>query len=340
MQQHDTDNDQALWNGLIDDYVAGAGWSPDGRRAYVASVSGWLYGFSGTFGTEIFRVQAHPDGLNTLAVSPLDGQLLTAGKDGLAKLWQPDTGVLLAELPAGADWVEHAAFSPDGQHILTAAGKTLILWRNDGSELIRYTDFESTISAIHWRDADHFAVACYGAIRLFQVGSKRPFERFTWKTPMISLLWSPDGRYVLAGTQDARIQVWKTPFIPGNELEMSGYPNKVKELSWCVPKQWVATNSGKQIMIWDMAGKGPEGQRPMSLPGHIDKITRLAFQHTGEWLASGDTMGLVIVRHTREPSYLIEDAIGSPIAQLAWSADGQRLLIGTESGQVLVWQHE
>jgi len=48
----------------------------------------------------------------------------------------------------------------------------------------------------------------------------------------------------------------------------------------------------------------------------------------------------VIVRHTREPSYLIEDAIGSPIAQLAWSADGQRLLIGTESGQVLVWQHE
>jgi len=93
-------------------------------------------------------------------------------------------------------------------------------------------------------------------------------------------------------------------------------------------------------MIWDMAGKGPEGQRPMSLPGHIDKITRLAFQPADEWLASGDTVGLVIVRHTRKPSYLIEDAIGSPIAQLAWSADGRRLLIGTESGQVVVWQHE
>ncbi len=336
--QDDTQHDLALWDGLIDDYVSGAAWSPDGRTVYVASAAGWLYGFNSDTGIEHFRTQAHPAGLNALSVSPADGRILTAGKDGRARLWHPRTGALLTELAAGAIWVEHAAFSPNGGYFLTGAGKTLILWRADGREYRRYTDFESTISAIYWRDANQYAVACYGAIQLFQVGSETPFERLIWKTPMISLTWGVDGHYILAGTQDARIQVWKSPFVPGEELEMNGYQAKVKELSWCVGRQWLATNCGQQVVIWDMAGKGPENQQPIVLGNHAGKVSKLAFQHREEVLASGDSTGLVLMRHPNYPTLALEAQADAGITQLVWSPDDERLLVGTENGQVVVWQ--
>lgn len=332
------ENDLSVWETRIDDYVAGAAWSFDGRHICAASSAGWLYIYESETGKSLFGQQTHPEGINALAASPTAHRVVTAGKDGKIHLRDGTDGQLLAELEGGAPWVEHAAWATDGAHFATAASKTLKVWNAEGELLFASRDFASTVSAIYWRDGRHLAVACYGAIALFDIGGvSNPYEILFWKTPMISLSWRTDGKYLLAGTQDARIQVWKLPYAPESELEMSGYVGKVREMSWHWQNQTVATNCGSEVIIWDTSGSGPEGQAPTVLRGHVGKITQLAYQRQGDLLVSCDFLGLVLIRHPRNPTFRIEGIAESPVCVAAWSPDDDRLLFGTENGEIMIW---
>ncbi|MCU0355610.1 MAG: PQQ-binding-like beta-propeller repeat protein [Cytophagales bacterium] len=336
------ENELAVWETQTDDYVAGAGWSFDSRLVYAASSAGHFYMYEAASGKPVFSEQVSTEGINTIAVSPVAHQIAIAGKDGKIQLRHGETGQLTKTLEGGALWVEHVAWSADGQHLATAAGKTLRLWTTGGELAFEYKEFSSTISALFWRDGSHLAVACYGTIALFDVRRKAevfaPHEILFWKTPMISLSWRTDGAYLLAGTQDARIQVWRFPFTPGSELEMSGYSGKVKELSWHAGQLQVATNCGSEIVIWDTSGKGPEGQKPTVLRGHVAKITKLAFQHRGDLIISCDAVGLVLIRHPKNPNIRVEGVSESPVCQLAWSPDDEYVLLGTEKGEIMLWE--
>ncbi len=335
------DNELTVWETQIDDYVAGAAWSFDGQFVYAASSAGQFYVYEAQSGKSVFSERTHPDGINGIAASPTTHQVAIAGKDGKIQLRHGETGQRIQTLEGGALWVEHIAWSADGQHLATAAGKTLRIWTTGGELAFEYTEFSSTLSALLWRDASHLAVACYGIISLFDVrkaGVFAPYEILFWKTPMISLSWRTDGAYLLAGTQDARIQVWRFPFTPGSELEMSGYSGKVKELSWHAGQLQVATNCGSEVVIWDTSGTGPEGQKPTVLRGHVSKITKLAFQHQGDLIISCDSVGLVLIRHPKNPNIRVEGVSESPVCQLAWSPDDEYVLLGTENGEIMLWE--
>lgn len=332
------ENELSVWETRIDDYVAAAAWSFDGAYICAASSAGWLYIYEADTGQKLFARQTHPEGINAMAASPTAHRVVTAGKDAKIHLCDGISGELLKELDGGAPWVEHATWATDGQHFATAAGKMLSVWTADGELLFSHRDFASTISAIYWRDGRHLAVACYGTIALFDIGGVfAPYEILFWKTPMISLSWRKDGAYLLAGTQDARIQVWKLPYTPESELEMSGYVGKVKELSWHHGNNSVATNCGSEVIIWDTSDAGPQGRAPVVLRGHVGKITQLAYQRCGDLLVSCDVVGLILIRHPQNPSFRIEGVSESPVCAAAWSPDDDRLLFGTEAGEIMVW---
>jgi WD40 repeat protein len=48
------------------------------------------------------------------AWSPSGLWIASGGQDGKIKLWHFHSGELFKELPGGAAWVEHVAWSPDG----------------------------------------------------------------------------------------------------------------------------------------------------------------------------------------------------------------------------------
>jgi WD40 repeat protein len=332
------ENELSLWQLSIDDYVAGLQWSSDNRLIYAASAAGTLYILERESGNIRWKERIHPEGINTLASSPTQPVVLTAGKDGKVQMRDGSDGKLIQTLEAGSLWVEHLAWSQDGKHFASAAGKTLNVWTAAGELLFSWKEFASTISALYWRNEEELAVACYGTILLFTIQQPSPRQVLFWKTPMVSLTWSRNGRFLLAGTQDARIQVWQLPYVPGSELEMNGYTSKVKELSWHNSGEWLATNCGAEIVLWNMAGKGPEGQRPLVLKGHVGKITRLAFQHTGDLLVSADVAGLILIRHPKNTQIRIEGFSESPVCGLEWSPDDEYILFGSEKGEIMLWE--
>jgi len=333
------------WSFDAGDHVAALAWLPDGRTLAVAPAVGGIVLLDRATGEVRRKLAGHAPANCALTVSR--ELLASAGQDGIARLWNTDTGEIAYEFRTSdnaSDWCEHAQFSPDGALLATTAGRTLRIWTRYGERVFENTAHDSTIAALAWRpDSAGVATGCYNGAQLFRAknGAWEPeaYEQLRWKGSIISLTWSPNGRYVAGGSQEATIQFWRLPYRVGEELFMSGYATKIRELAWDNTSRYLASGGGEIITVWDVSGKGPRGTTPKQLEGHAERVSVLTFQNRGPLLASGGTDGRVFVwdlakaqRHRQELQP------PSAIAALAWSPDDAGLAIGAADGSVCVWE--
>jgi WD40 repeat protein len=232
--------------------------------------------------------------------------------------------------------VEHLAWSPTENVLASAAGKRLRLWGPTGQPLRDFTPHASTISDFKWRpQTRQLSTTAYGSLSLWDPERNEPAERFEWKGSILVHAWSPNGQFVATGDQDATVHFWFAS--TGQDLQMWGYPTKVRELSWDARSRYLATGGGPVVTIWDCSGQGPEGTTPVQLEGHEDNLTVVAFQHAGPLLASAGADGRVIVWQPPKSTKPLAGAqFNAEITQLAWSPDDKLLSAGTASGEVVV----
>lgn len=322
------------WTHNINDHVIAIGWSPNGSTVAVASVAGPVFLLDVASGTINFQLSGHGFGTTDLAWSPDGKRLATSGQDGKVRLWNPATGEILSELEGGATWVEHLAWSPKGEFLVSAAGKKLRLWNSEGSQARAYKDSLSTIAAIDWSPrGKEIAAAGYGGVSLLRPDADEPVNQFPWKGSLLTLAWSPDGKMLAGGAQDCSVHFWYVK--SGKDLEMAGYPNKVRELSWDSTSRFLATGGGEAVTVWDCSGKGPAGSKPLTFELHEKPISALAFQNRGPFLASAAPDGKLAIWYP-EGAKKLQCAIefNEAISKLAWSASDGRLLVGGENGAV------
>jgi WD40 repeat protein len=134
------------------------------------------------------------------------------------------------------------------------------------------------------------------------------------------------------------VNFWKLPYRVGEELNMSGYSNKIKELAWDPASRFLATGGSEVVTVWGVSGKGPLGTRPEELHRHTKKVTLLAWQRQGGLLLSGSADGTVVLWNpegSREPLY--ENSLGGVVTCAAWSLGDRAVVIGSGSGQVEIW---
>ncbi len=319
----------------IPDAVASVSWAPDSRLAVVAGVGGrlWILDDSGRVVREL---AGHNGGAFRALWHPKENLIASAGQDGHVRFWNPQDGQAAGEFPAGGAWVEQLDWSPAGDWLASGAGRVLTLWQPGRGVVHTHRDHRSTLSALAWRrDGARLAVACYGGAHVYDCASGQSVDVLPWKTSILSLAWSPDGRWVVGGTQDQAVQVWEQPFKPGNELAMSGYPAKVRELAWHPSSRYLATGGGETIMAWDCSGAGPSGTSPRLLEGHAARITCLAYQRSGHLLASSAEDGQVLVWNVgKSLQALRQIRLDSAVTALAWSADDRTVLAGTHDGSL------
>jgi len=328
------------WEAGLDDHVVRAAWSPDGSRLAAALIGGPVVVFD-CDGRRLLDLPGHEFG--TLSLSwRADGRVLaTGGQDSRARLWDAASGRRLHDLESGKHWVERVAFAPFGDLLATASGRALRLWSGAGDLLADYAPHPSTIADVQWQPNDLlFATAAYGQLTTFRPESPQPVKRYAWKGSILAIAWSPDGNCIATGNQDSSVHFWyrKT----GRELEMTGYPAKVRELSWDATSRYLATGGASTVTVWDCSGKGPAGTRPIQLNGHAGRpIRALAFQHNGPFLASGGQDGRVCLwlpdKHTR----LVRVAeLPGELTQLAWAPDDRKLAAASSAGMLRVFRPE
>jgi WD40 repeat protein len=323
------------WRHSLDDHVIAVGWSADGSTLAAASVAGPVTLFDVSSGAVKHTLAGHGYGTTALNWHPDGKRLATAGQDGKVRLWDAMSGKELAALEGGAAWVEHVAWGPKGDYLVSAAGKKLRLWRADGTLAQGYPDLANTISAIIWSPrGKEFAEAGYGGVSVIRPDTTDDLKTtYPWKGSILALAWSPDGTMLAGGAQDATVHFWYVK--TGEDLQMAGYPTKVRELAWDPTSRFLATGGGEVVAVWDCSGAGPAGSTPLMLELHAKPISAVAFQHRAPLLASGAPDGQVGFWYPGGSTKVLAAVeFGEGISTLAWSPGDGRLAVGGEGGAV------
>jgi WD40 repeat protein len=324
------------WQAQIGDHVISVAWSPCGALLAAAAAGGPITLFDAPTGKVRAGLPGHGFGTTALGWCASGLTLASAGQDGKVRLWDGD-GKETAALDGGAVWVERLAWHPTRDLLATAAGRKLRLWGQEGRLVREYPDHTATVADVCWRPGTgELTSATYGGVTLWSPDRTEPVRRLEWKGSVLTLAWAPDGRHLAHGNQDATVHFWvlKT----GRDLQMTGYPTKVRELAWDATGTFLATGGGEAVTVWDSSGKGPEGTTPLGLKGHRGPVSALAFQRRGPLLASGGQDGRVALwQPGKFRKALSQSDLGGGVTAVAWAPDDRGLAAAAEDGGVTVF---
>ncbi len=319
---------------MANEHVRSLEWSPDKTHAIAGLGDGRVMQVNTLTGMVTREWVAHKGGVVHAAWSSGKEQLASAGEDGWVRWWRGDDLELVREIRPNGAWVEHLAWSPDGQRLAVASGKELRIWNALGDEIFAYAGHASTVTGLQWRgDGRGIGSVSYGAVQLFRLGEMSPYEVLKWKSSLLSMAWSPNGRHACASTQENEIIYWKLPFNELQPLNMNGYPAKVRSLAWDASSRFLASDGGEIVTVWDVSGKGPAGTRPLQLEGHSGRISQVVFRPQGDVLVSGCVRGEVwLWSPTRGERGTKAMDLGSAITALRFDSGGTRLLAASAEG--------
>jgi WD40 repeat protein len=348
------------WTAQLDDYAIDLAWSADGRLLAAASAAGPVTVFDGVTGEKRHVLPGHADGTNALAWAPAaipetgdrkpDRSILSScGQDGSVRFWDGVSGLQTAEAKiAPSAWAEIVAWRPIAGSpvsgiinpvLAAAAGRRLVLLQPDGFVAHTFKDAPKTLSALAWHpQGGAIAAAWYGGVCLWDADGFQAQKEYAYGSAIHALVWSPDGRWLVAGAQDNAVHLWLP--AENEEFHMSGYETKVRELSFSPDSRWLATGGARDVCVWDCSGGGPEGREPLALP-HADRVCAVAFQHAHDLLATAAIDHEVnLWSPTRRQPLVATAKLTAPASKLVWSPDDARLAIGSQQGGVLVLKVE
>jgi WD40 repeat protein len=331
------------WQANVEDHVVDLAWTMGGELLAAASVSGPIAVWQARSGAAVSTLSGHGFGTMSIAWQPHAAILASAGQDGAVRLWNAASGQAQAELAGGAAWVSQVRWCPvqGGKRpprLAAAAGRAVRFWTVDGQLEREYANHPSTVADIQWhKRRNELAIAAYGVLILCNPDRPDDLRLLRWQGSSLVIAWSPDGRYLATGDQDSTVHFWIT--ATGEDLQMWGYPTKVRELSWDGNSRYLATGGGSGVTVWDCSGKGPAGSKPIQLEAHDAPLTVLAYQHHGSLLASAGEDGLVAIwapDRLKRPVCRVQ--LDTAVSCLGWSPDDRRLAVGCADGSLRVYE--
>ncbi|MBB4566554.1 WD40 repeat domain-containing protein [Rhizobium leucaenae] len=301
-----------------------------GDTPFFASAAGAIHHLEG--GEKV--TEAH-QGMLTCIRDPHSDSLISGGEDGKVLRIAADGGVtVLAEAPR--KWITQVAAGPQGA-VAYAYGKSSFVRLADGS-VKEYAE-ERTVEGIAFAPKGlRIAVARYNGVSLHWVGMAAQPVNLEWKGAHTGVTFSPDGQFVVTTMQENALHGWKMDSKPGAEarhMRMTGYPAKVKSLSWSNKGKWLASSGAPAAIVWPFQGKdGPMGKAPLELGtrGNI-MATSVKFHPVEDILAIGFIDGMILaVRIGDSKEALLRRPGKGAITSMSWSKSAKLLAFASEAG--------
>lgn len=329
---------QIIWRKELDDYVRQVFFTNQGEVIIATTSTGTAWAFTTGDASCIFSRKLHNGAIIACCISQQYRLLATGGEDGIFLMTSIESGDTIYKFDAKGKWIEHVIPSPNGKYVAFAFDKTVIIITSAGEVYDTLKLSSNTISALSWHnDSDTLCIGSFGGVHLYSICKKEDFQFLALKNAVVSLTISPDKEYVCCGTQDYQVHIWPLPYEPGADLYMHGFPTKVKYLSWHFHGFLLATNSGKQVIVWDFSGSGPVNRPPRMLEGHFRTVKAISFQNNDDVLVSGDEGGLILFFCPMEDSvtdFVVN--VDQEITTLTWSPNDRFVLAGTAAGDIIL----
>ena len=147
---------------------------------------------------------------------------MTAGDDGTARIWDADSGAPLDTLRGGGRSVYSAAFSPNGERVVTGGWYgTVRIWDADsGAELetlgARGVDGASSVASAPMA-SESWPSAARATCEVWDAASGAELETLLPRGRVLSAAFSPDGERVVTAGGGGTVRIWDA--ASGAELE-------------------------------------------------------------------------------------------------------------------------
>lgn len=283
-------------------------------------------------GVEPTRIALHDGAI--LAAAAHETALVTGGDDGRVVALTPGVAPRTVADTHGA-WVDRVAVGPSGA-IAWSVGKKAFFSAGRG-EPKSLTLPSAAGGLAFFPKGTRLAIAHYGGASLWFPNISAASEVLDWKGSHLGITISPDGRFVVTTMQEPQLHGWRLD--DGKHMRMSGYPKKVRAFVWTAGAKFLATSGAEQAILWPFTAKdGPMGKAPTMIAPSAEAgilVSTIAAHPKSEVVAVGYDDGLILLARIDDGAeILLRAPDGDRVTTIAWRADGQALIYGTEGGKV------
>ncbi|MEZ4647606.1 MAG: WD40 repeat domain-containing protein [Candidatus Eisenbacteria bacterium] len=173
-----------------------------------------------------------------------------------------------------------------------------------------------------------------GVARIWDTGGWEILAELPYEAPILSVAFSPDGRFLATGAEDGAAIVWETKrgwLARG----LGGREDSATVVAWSPVENVLATGSrdGK-VRVFQL-----DVETPIAVPTmHDGFVEQLAFSPDGRLLASAGADGSIrIAIPTADHELAILDGHEGSVACLAFRPDGNGLVSGGSDRTVRSW---
>ncbi len=287
--------------------------------------------------------------MQTLAFSPDNQTLATAGDDQLIHTWSAVSGAPFEVFKGHAAAVSSLAFLPGGDLVSAARDGAAVVWNPAPEWKLERTigtgeaksPLTDRVNALAFsRDGKLLAAGSGepsrgGEIKLWDAATGALVRDLpnVHSDAVLGLDFSPDGRFLASGAADKMARV--TDLATGKVARtFEGHTHHVLAVSWSLDGRTLATAGADNLVkVWDAVS----GDRKKNIEGYEKEVTAVRFSGASATLltSSGDNRVRLVALDGKEVRAFPE--VADFMQAAAITADGQVVVAGGQDGVLRVW---
>lgn len=277
---------------------------------------------------EIALAPVHSGGI--LCAATDGARIVMGGDDGKVVALDKKGEVTLIATDAKRRWIDNVAVHPDGA-IAWSAGKTAYVRGGKSEE--KSFEVPSTVGGLAFAPKGlRLAIAHYNGVTLWFPNMAANAEVLEWAGSHLGVMFSPDNKFLVTAMHEPALHGWR--LADTRHMRMTGYPGRVRSLSWSAGGKGLATSGADTVIIWPFGSKdGPMGKEPAMLAPLKARVSAVACHPKQDILAAGYSDGTVLmVRLNDGAEILVRKNGGAQVVGLAWNGKGTQLAFAAEDG--------